>query len=196
MPRLFAASLLLAALGSGLALPACAQTAPPAPPPAPMPVGSAPAATAPTATCAQNAEADAEELVRATVARDGVHVVHFWAPWCDNSTAELGAGWYEVVERHPDVSFTFVTLWNDGAVGEETLARYAIPARVERLVVPGVQPPKGQRQTTFLGLPVTWIPATWVFNRNGQLATAFNYGEATPEQLDAAIAGAASAWPH
>ncbi len=186
MSRLVAASLLLAAL------PACAQTAPPQPPPAPMPVGSASSVTDASATSAQAAEA----AVRATIARDGVHVVHFWAPWCDNSTAEFGAGWYEVVERHPDVSFTFVTLWNDGAVGEETLARYAIPARVERLVVPGVQPPKGERQTTFLGLPVTWIPATWVFNRNGQLATAFNYGEATPEQLDAAIAGAASAWPH
>ena len=183
MPSLLVASL-LAALGVGLVLPACAQTAPPAPPPTPMPVGSAP--TAP----------NAEAAVRATIARDGVHVVHFWAPWCDNSTAELGAGWYEVVERHPDVSFTFVTLWNDGAVGEETLARYAIPARVARLVVPGVQPPKGERQTTFLGLPVTWIPATWVFNRNGQLATAFNYGEATPEQLDAAIDGAGNAWPH
>lgn len=181
MSRPFAAALLLTAL------PACAQTSPPMPPPAPMPVGSARALPIDT---------DAEAAVRATIARDGVHVVHFWAPWCDNSTAELAAGWYEVVERHPDVSFTFVTLWNDGEVGESTLTRYAIPDRVERLVVPGVQPPKGERQTTFLGLPVNWIPATWVFNRNGQLATAFNYGEATPEQLDAAITGAASAWPH
>ncbi|HEX8386614.1 MAG TPA: thioredoxin, partial [Rubricoccaceae bacterium] len=157
------------------------------PPPAPPPVSDA--AVAP-------AETDAEATVRATIARDGVHVVHFWAPWCDNSTAELGAGWYEVVERHPDVSFSFVTLWNDGETGGATLDRYAIPDRVARLVVPGVQPPKGERQTTFLGLPVTWIPATWVFNRNGQLATAFNYGEATPEQLSAAIDGAASTWPH
>ena len=139
---------------------------------------------------------DAEQAVRATIARDGVHVVHFWAPWCDNSTAELGGGWYEVVERHPDVSFTFVTVWNDGEVGEAALTRYAIPARVERLVVPGVQPPRGERRMAFLGMPVSWIPTTWVFNRNGQLATAFNYGEATPEQLDAAIDGAASAWPH
>ena len=84
----------------------------------------------------------------------------------------------------------------DGEVGESTLARYAVPERVARLVVPGVAPPKGERRTTFLGLPLTWIPSTWVFNRNGTLATAFNYGEATPAQLDAAIAGAASDWPH
>ncbi len=165
------------------ALPACAQTTPPMPPPAPTPVGS-------------ETVSDAEARVRAVIAQDGVHVVHFWAPWCDNSTAELGAGWYEVVERHPDVSFSFVTVWNDGDVGESTLGRYAIPERVERLVVPGVQPAKAERRLTFLGMPVSWIPTTWVFNRNGELATAFNYGEVTPEQLDAAIAGAASDWPH
>ena len=169
------------------ALPACAQTTPPMPPPAPPPVGS---------ESVDATASDAEARVREIVAQDGVHVVHFWAPWCDNSTAELGGGWYEVVERHPDVSFTFVTVWNDGEVGEAALTRYAIPARVERLVVPGVQPPRGERRMAFLGMPVSWIPTTWVFNRNGQLATAFNYGEATPEQLDAAIDGAASDWPH
>ena len=180
MIRLAAASVWLAALAG------CAPTAPPARPDVPM----AERAVSPFAL------SDAEAAVAAAIARDGVHVVHFWAPWCDNSTSEFSAGWYEVVERHPEATFTFVTLWNDGEVGESTLARYAIPARVRRLVVPGVQPPKGDRSTTFLGLPVTWIPATWVFNRNGQLATAFNYGEATPEQLDAAIEGAANAWPH
>ncbi len=176
---------LLAALLA--ALPGCATTVPvrvyPTPVPSPMPAMTEPVS-------------EAEARVRAVVAADGVHVVHFWAPWCDNSTAELGAGWYEVVERHPDVSFTFVTVWNDGDVGEATLGRYAVPARVERLVVPGVQPPKPERRMTFLGMPVSWIPTTWVFNRNGQLATAFNYGEATPAQLDAAIAGAESTWAH
>ena len=138
----------------------------------------------------------AEAAVQATIAADGVHVVHFWAPWCDNSTAELAEGWYEVVEAHPDVTFSFVTLWNGDDVGHETLDRYAIPERAARLVVPAEQPPKGERQTEFLGLPVSWIPTTWVFNRNGQLATAFNYGEVSPEGLTSALEGAASDWPH
>lgn len=175
------------------ALPACAQTMPPMPPPAPPPRPASPGVGSESVDAAAS---DAEARVRAIVAQDGIHVVHFWAPWCDNSTSELGGGWYEVVERHPDVSFTFVTVWNSGEVGESTLARYAVPARVERLVVPGVQPPRAERRLTFLGLPVSWIPTTWVFNRNGQLAAAFNYGEASPEQLDAAIDGAASTWPH
>jgi thiol-disulfide isomerase/thioredoxin len=171
---------------------ACAQTAD-------TPATAADVQTTPTdpdPTVPTSALSPAEEAVQATIARDGVHVVHFWAPWCDNSTAELGAGWYEVVERHPDVSFTFVTVWNDGEIGEDALTRYAIPASVERLVVDGPRPLRADRRTTFLGMPVSWIPTTWVFNRNGELATAFNYGEATPEQLDAAIDGAASDWPH
>jgi hypothetical protein len=28
----------------------------------------------------------------------------------------------------------------------------------------------------FLGLPVTWLPTTWIF-RDGKLRYAFNYGE-------------------
>ena len=152
--------------------------------------------TDPDSTVSVSALSPAEQAVQATIARDGVHVVHFWAPWCDNSTAELAAGWYEVVEAHPDVTFTFVTLWNDGETGEETLTRYAIPERVERLVVDGPRPLSADRRTTFLGLPVSWIPTTWVFNRNGLIATAFNYGEATPQQLNDAIEGAASDWPH
>lgn len=163
----------------------CAQTAP-LPPPAPIAVstsGPSPALTS-----------SAEQAVRETIARDGVHVVHFWAPWCDNSTDELAAGWYEVVDAHPEASFTFVTVWNDGQVGEHVLARYAIPERVERLVVDGPQPLRADRRLTFLGLPVSWIPTTWVFNRGGELATAFNYGEATPEQLNAAIRAASRTW--
>lgn len=158
-------------------------------------------AVLPLAACAQPAPTavspaltPAEEAVRATIAQDGVHVVHFWAPWCDNSINELRAGLYEVIEAHPDVTFTFVTIWNDGERGDDMLTRYAIPERVARLVVDGPQPPSGQRRTTFLGLPVTWIPTTWVFNRGGQLATAFNHGEVSHAQLTAAIESAGRAW--
>ena len=75
------------------------------------------------------------------------------------------------------------------------LRAYGIPERARVLAQPGVgqDAPKEERDTTFLGLPVTWIPTTWVF-RDGLLATAFNYGEVTREQLDAALAGAQSDW--
>ncbi|MDX1418487.1 MAG: thioredoxin [Rubricoccaceae bacterium] len=140
----------------------------------------------------------AEQAVRETVLQDGVHVVHFWAPWCDNSVAELRQGWYEVIEEEEDVSFTFVTVWNDGEAGQETLDRYAIPERVAVLTQPdhGPSDDKALRRRRFLGLPVTWIPTTWVFRENGELAYAFNYGELTMDQLRQALDGARSEWSH
>jgi thiol-disulfide isomerase/thioredoxin len=180
-----------------LMLAACA-TAQPADPPT-MPPPAAPAAAAAPAAPAPPAPPDtalteAERTIRDLVAGDGVYVVHFWAPWCDNSMNELAQGWYEVVEDNPEVGFAFVTVWNDGAPGEEALARYAVPERVARLVVPGPRPERADRRMTFLDLPVNWIPTTWVFNRNGRLAYAFNFGEATMTQLQQAIDAARRDW--
>jgi hypothetical protein len=98
------------------------------------------------------------------------------------------------VDAHPDASFTFVTIWNDGEVGEDALTRFAIPDRVVRLAVDGARPLAADRRMTFLDLPVSWIPTTWVFNRGGLLATAFNHGEATPAQLNEAIEAAGRSW--
>lgn len=140
----------------------------------------------------------AEKRVADILKEDGVHVVHFWAPWCGNSIAELRNGWYELVERHPEVSFTFVTIWNDGASARETMERYGLPVRVVELTQEDFGPSddKARRRRSFLGLPVTWIPTTWVFHGNGALAYAFNYGELEMAQLDTAIAGARSDWSH
>ena len=135
-------------------------------------------------------ESDAEAAVRAIVAGDGVHVVHFWAPWCGNSINELRSGIAEVVDANPDVTFTYVTVRNDGEDGASTLARYGVPERVEVLAHPGGKP------VVFLGRPITWTPTTWVFNRNGTLAYAFNYGEVSPALLSQAIADAQSDWHH
>ena len=139
---------------------------------------------------------ETERAVRDTVQADGVHVVVFWAAWCGNSISQLDRGLAEAIEAHPDVSFTFVSLWDEGRTGEATLREHGIPRRAVALGQPGVgeDAPKEDRDKAFLGLPVTWIPTTWVLNRNGELATAFNYGEVTRRQLDDAIAGAQSGW--
>lgn len=153
-------------------------------------------------SCAQPAPdasmTPAEKRVADLLKEDGIHVVHFWAPWCDNSIAELRNGWYELVERHPDVSVTFVTVWSDGQSGRETMDRYGLPARVVELTQEDFGPSedRAQRRRSFLGLPVTWIPTTWVFHENGELAFAFNYGELEMDQLDRAIAATRSAWSH
>ena len=166
---------------------ACAQTAPVAGPPADAP----PAATDRT---------EVEAAIAEAIARPGVHVVHFWAPWCGNSRAEFENGLAEVVEAHPDVSFAFVTIWNDARDGADRLARYGIDPS-DRVAI-YAQPDRGPsadralRRRTFLGLPLTWTPTTWVFNREGTLAYAFNYGEITPDMLATAIDHARDDWMH
>ena len=138
---------------------------------------------------------DAERAVRETVASRGIEVVVFWAPWCGNSISQLERGLPDAIREHDDVGFTFVSLWASGDDGKEELRAYGVPVRARVLSQLGVcqDAPKEERDKTFLGLPVTWIPTTWVF-REGHLATAFNYGEVTREQLDEAITGAQSDW--
>ena len=196
MMRLFVLLLSLSAAACAQTTPV--RTAPPAPalPPAPTP---------PPAAHAGDTRADrteVEDAVQATISRPGVHVVHLWAPWCGNSRAELEAGLYEVVEDHPEVTFSFVSIWNDARDGAAMLARYGITPSDDGRVTVRAQPDRGpsadraQRRRSFLDLPLTWTPTTWVFNREGQLAYAFNYGEVSPEMLALAIAHATDDWTH
>ena len=136
---------------------------------------------------------EAEAVLRETVSAEGVHVVHVWAPWCDNSLNELGPVWSSFAERHPGVSLTHVSVWSDGDDGADVLRAHRVEGGAV-LAAPGPKPEKADRRLTLLGLPVTWIPTTWVFNRGGLLATAFNYGEVSAERLAAAVEGAARDW--
>lgn len=187
--------LLPAALSLLFAVTAAAQ-APPAPADGcaatPVDLAAAPAETPAEAS----PPAEAEARVREIVAAPGVHVVHFWAPWCDNSVNELRAGWYDLVEQNPEATFTFVTVWNDGASGRETMDRYALPARVAELTLPdpGPSADEAQRRRAFLGLPLTWIPSTWIFHENGRLAFALNAGEMDMATLQHLIDAAARNW--
>ena len=143
-----------------------------------------------------------EIAVQGTISRPGVHVVHFWAPWCGNSRAEFEAGLYQSIEDHPDVTFSFVTIWNDARDGASMLARYGITPSDDGRVTVAAQPDRGPsadrdlRRMTFLGVPLSWTPTTLVYNRGGKLAYAFAYGEVSPELLATAIADARNDWHH
>lgn len=128
---------------------------------------------------------EAEKRVQEIVREDGIHVVHFWAPWCPNSINELEAGWSDLIAANEDVTFTYVTIWNNGRSGLERLEQFGVGDRVEELVQPDFGPSSNrkQRRYTFLGLPVTWVPSTWIFHRRGEPAFLLNFGEMDMETI-------------
>lgn len=138
----------------------------------------------------------AEARVREIIRQEGIHVVHLWAPWCPNSIDGLRAGWGALVEAHPEVRFTFVTVWSGGASGREALEGLGLAGRVEEVVAAGTgtQEDKAGRRRAFLGLPLTWVPSTWIFREGGTLAFAFNYGEMAGARIAEALEDVRRAW--
>lgn len=152
--------------------------------------------TNPTPATAVKPTSPAEQRVQSIIADDGVHVVHFWAPWCPNAKSELAAGWDALIADNPEVSFTFVSIWNDGAPGTEVLKQYNIQERVVTLTQadPGPSDNEAERRRRFLGIPVTWTPSTWIFHQNGELAFAMNYGEMPMETIQSLLDATQADW--
>lgn len=139
---------------------------------------------------------DAEAEVQDVIEKDGLHVVHFWAPWCSNSRRELDNGWADLVANNPNVTFTFVTVWNDGEEGDSLLAKHNLSDRVTEVTQPDLGPSDNEanRRRSFLSHPVTWIPSTWIFHNNGELAFAMNYGEMEMETIQSLISTTRQDW--
>lgn len=121
---------------------------------------------------------EAEAFVQDRIEEEGLHVVHFWGPRCSSSPNELDNGWKTLVADNPNVTFTFVSACNDNENGAALLDDYALPNRVADVTQPDLGPSgnEASRRHSFLSLPVTRIPSTWIFHRNGELAFAMNYG--------------------
>ena len=155
-----------------------------------------PAVTHPTPAVAVAPTTAAERRVQDRIEEDGLHVVHFWAPWCPNSKRELANGWGGLVADNPEVSFTFVTVWNDGEAGAEMLEQYDLPDRVAEVTQPDLGPSdqEANRRQSFLSHPVTWIPSTWIFHNNGELAFALNYGEMNRSTVQSLLDATRKSW--
>jgi thiol-disulfide isomerase/thioredoxin len=124
-------------------------------------------------------------------------VVHFWAPWCPNCYGELkNKGWTNFIEANKDVNFVFVTVWSgDLGDGRAMLEKLGVgPQKNFQLVFhPNTSRKIEDKMTSFLGLPVHWIPATWVF-RDGRLRYALNYGEVRFAILQQLVKDASTSW--
>lgn len=148
---------------------------------------------------AQPAPDPLEQQVAALVAGPQVTVVHFWAPWCDNSQAEMdpARGWAKFIADHPEVKVVFINIWHKGQNPQPRLAEAGLGAQPNLLLRnhPNRSRLKESRLNSFLGLPLTWNPTTWVY-RDGRLRTAFNHGEIRFPVLQQMVEDARSEWHH
>lgn len=155
------------------------------------------AALAITLGCVSAASTPLETELSEKLSAPSLSVVHFWAPWCSNCQSELkSGGWLKVVKENPETQFYFVSIWNGGEDGRAMLKKFEIgdQANVTILADPG--PRSGDTKLkSFLGLPVSWIPTTWIF-KGGNLRYAMNYGEVRFDVLQQFLADSANEWSH
>ncbi len=141
-------------------------------------------------------EAPAEHKILAAIKSPDLSVVHLWAPWCSNCQAELkSGGWLKAVKENPQVKFYFVSVWNGGGDGRAMLKKFEIADQpnVTILADPGPRGDKHIKQ--FAGMPLSWIPTTWVY-KGGDLRYALNYGEVRFPVLQQFLEDSKSEWSH
>lgn len=143
------------------------------------------------------AASPAEQQIVEAIKAPALGVVHLWAPWCSNCQAELkSGGWQKTIKENPQIRFFFVSIWNSGDDGRAMLAKHDISDQPNVTIVADPGPRRGaDKITRFLDLPVTWIPATWIF-KGGDLRYALNYGEVRFDVLQQFFADSNSEWSH
>lgn len=138
--------------------------------------------------------APAEQQVIEAIKAPDSSVVHLWAPWCSNCQAELkSGGWLKTVKENPTVKFYFVSVWNSGDDGRAMLAKYELAEQSNVTILADPGPRGANHIKQFAGLPVSWIPTTWVF-KGGDLRYALNYGEIRFPILQQLISDSNSDW--
>ena len=136
----------------------------------------------------------AQQQVAEAIKAPGISVVHLWAPWCSNCQHELkSGGWTKMVKANPEVKFYFVSVWDSGDDGRAILAKYNLTQQPNVTVLADPGPRGSGHIKDFLGLPLSWIPSTWVF-KGGNLFYAMNYGEMRFPALQQFIADSKSEW--
>jgi thiol-disulfide isomerase/thioredoxin len=143
-----------------------------------------------------HADSPAEQKVLEAIKSPSPSVVHLWAPWCSNCQAELKTGgWLKMAKDNPQVHFYFVSVWNGGEDGRAMLKKFnlADQPNVTVLADPG---PRGQNHIKqFAGLPLSWIPTTWIY-KGGDARYALSYGEVHFPVLQQFLEDSQSEWSH
>lgn len=148
------------------------------------------------ATASLRAQSPAEQQVVDAIKSSALTVVHLWAPWCPNCQAELkNGGWLKMVKENPEVRFYFVSVWNGGEDGRAMLKKFDIPDQPNVTILADAGPRGENHIKQFAGLPLSWIPTTWVY-KGGDLRYALNYGEVRFPVLQQFLVDSEAAWSH
>ena len=144
-----------------------------------------------------HAESAADQQVRDAIKAPDLTVVHLWAPWCSNCQAELkNGGWLKMAKENPKTKFIFVSVWNNGNDGRSMLERFGLANQPNVSITADPGPRSGEGKIKeFAGLPVSWIPTTWVY-KGGDLRYALNYGEVRFPVLQQILEDGESEWSH
>jgi hypothetical protein len=104
-------------------------------------------------------------------------------------------GWARFVGANPEVKVVLLNIWSKGQDPQPALAAAGLGAQPNLVLLthPNVSRLAADRVNTFLGLPITWIPTTWIF-RDGKLRAAFNYGEIRFPVLQQLVDDARNEW--
>jgi thiol-disulfide isomerase/thioredoxin len=143
------------------------------------------------------AESPADQQVRDAIKAPDLTVVHLWAPWCSNCQAELkNGGWLKMTKENPKTKFIFVSVWNNGNDGRFMLEKFGLTNQPNVTIAADPGPRSGEGKIKqFAGLPVSWIPTTWVY-KEGDLRYALNYGEVRFPVLQQFLEDSDSEWSH
>jgi thiol-disulfide isomerase/thioredoxin len=136
-----------------------------------------------------------EQQVAEAVKSPKVTIVHFWATWCGNCKHELvSGGWKDFLAANPDVKVIFVTSW-DPKPGAPELEKYGLGVQPNLTVLqhPNSSRKKETQMLSFMGLPMQWLPTTWVF-RDNKLRYALNYGEIRFPMLQQMVTDSLDKW--
>ncbi len=144
-----------------------------------------------------HAESAADRQIRDAIKAPELTVVHLWAPWCSNCQAELkNGGWLKMAKENPRTKFIFVSVWNNGNDGRSMLERFGLANQPNVSITADPGPRSGEGKIKeFAGLPVSWIPTTWVY-KGGDLRYALNYGEVRFPVLQQFLEDSESEWSH
>lgn len=138
-----------------------------------------------------------EQQVLDAIKSPDLTVVHLWAPWCSNCQAELkSGGWTRIVKDNPKTKFVFISVWNNGGDGRGLLDKVELTKLPNVVVLADPGPRSGEGKIKQLaGLPLSWIPTTWVF-KGGDLRYALNYGEIRFPVLQQFLEDSENEWSH